>query len=181
MLRHLLIFIAALALAVPGVVSVVTNASSAPASPPASEFPASLGAPAPTPTIVPTVSPSPGDTTPPVTTATGAGSRWRNGAATVKFAATDADSGVAATVYRVGDGDWVVGTSVVIRAPKDHDNDGEHDQHLPPGQGTLDWPPLLAALRTLSDRTVFCLELGGSADPWSAVRAARRFVTDGLR
>lgn len=61
-----------------------------------------------------------------------------------------------------------------------HDNDGEADQHLPPGDGTLDWPPLLAALRTLPAETVFCLELGGSADPWSAVREARRFLTDGL-
>jgi peptidoglycan/xylan/chitin deacetylase (PgdA/CDA1 family) len=126
MLRHLLVFIAALALAVPGVVSVVTNVSSAPASPPASSLPSPAAVPAALPTIVPTVTPSPGDTTPPVTTATGMGSRWRNDPATVEFTAVDTGSGVAATVFRVDDGDWVVGTSVVIKAPKDHSNDGEH-------------------------------------------------------
>jgi peptidoglycan-N-acetylglucosamine deacetylase len=124
LLRHLLIFVAALALAVPGVVSVASSVSGAPASPASMQSP--LAVPMALPTIVPTVTPSPGDTTPPVTTATGAGSRWRSDAATVELTATDAGSGVAATVYRVDDGDWVIGTRVVVKAPKDHTNDGEH-------------------------------------------------------
>lgn len=126
MVRHLLIFVAALALMVPGAVSVVTNASSAsPDLTPALVLPAQP-APEVMPTIVPTVSPSPGDVTPPVTTATGAGAGWRKTPATVRFSATDADSGVAATVYKAGSGPWVVGAQVVVKAPKDHSNDGEH-------------------------------------------------------
>ena len=78
------------------------------------------------PTITPTASPSPGDVTPPVTTAKGMGSRWRNDTATVQFTATDDASGVAATVYRVDGGEWRVGDQVQVRAPKDHSNDGEH-------------------------------------------------------
>ena len=126
MFRHLLIFIAALALAVPGVVSVATSVAGSPASPSGTASPSALAVPVALPTIVPTVTPSPGDTTPPVTTASGAGSRWRSDAATVQFTATDAESGVAATVFKVDDGEWVIGTQVVIKAPKDHSNDGEH-------------------------------------------------------
>ena len=54
------------------------------------------------------------------------GSRWRNDAATVKFTATDDASGVAATVYRIDGGTWQIGDQLVVRAPKDHSNDGEH-------------------------------------------------------
>jgi peptidoglycan/xylan/chitin deacetylase (PgdA/CDA1 family) len=124
--RHLLIGIAAVALAVPGVASVFTNVTNAPAAPPATGLSTAPALPAAMPTILPTASPSPGDTTPPVTTASGAGTRWRNTAATVRFSATDPDSGVAATVYRVGSGDWVIGTKVVVGVPKNHSNDGEH-------------------------------------------------------
>lgn len=121
--RHLLIILAALGLALPGVASVASAASSAPSSPPESVLPA---APLAVPTITPSASPSPGDVTPPVTTATGMGSRWRNDSATVEFTATDDASGVAATVYRVDDGDWLIGDRVQVRASRDHSNDGEH-------------------------------------------------------
>lgn len=124
MFRHLLVFVVALGLAVPGVMSVVTNVTNAPASPPGTMLPS--GGPAPFPTIVPTASPYPGDSTPPVTTASGMGLRWRNDTATVQFAATDDLSGVAATVYRVDNGEWKIGAEVQVRAPKDHSNDGEH-------------------------------------------------------
>jgi peptidoglycan/xylan/chitin deacetylase (PgdA/CDA1 family) len=123
-IRHLLVFVVAIGLAVPGVISVITNVTNAPASPPGETLP--VGGPAPFPTIVPTASPYPGDSTPPVTIASGMGSRWRNDTATVQFAATDDLSGVAATVYRVDGGAWKVGTEVQVRAPKDHSNDGEH-------------------------------------------------------
>jgi peptidoglycan/xylan/chitin deacetylase (PgdA/CDA1 family) len=123
MYRHLLILIAAFGLALPGIVSVSAAIAEAPASPPGSLPPA---APVALPSITPTASPSPGDTTPPVTTAKGMGSSWRNDAATVVFTATDDASGVAATVFRVDGGEWHIGDQVLVKAPKDHSNDGEH-------------------------------------------------------
>jgi peptidoglycan/xylan/chitin deacetylase (PgdA/CDA1 family) len=123
-IRHLLIIAAVVGLAVPGVISVAADVTNAPASPPGATLPSS--GPEAYPTIVPTASPYPGDSTPPVTTASGAGSRWRNDTATVRFAATDDLSGVAATVYRVDGGPWTIGPEVQVRAPKDHSNDGEH-------------------------------------------------------
>ena len=127
MVRHLLVVLAALALALPGIISVTTSVTDAPASPlaaPASPSPVAV--PLVLPSITPSASPSPGDVTPPVTTASGMGSRWRNDAATVKFTATDDASGVAATVYRIDGGTWKIGDQLVVRAPKDHSNDGEH-------------------------------------------------------
>jgi peptidoglycan-N-acetylglucosamine deacetylase len=121
--RHLLILIAAFGIALPGVVSVAAAATTAPSSPPGSAPPA---APVAVPTITPSASPSPGDVTPPVTTAKGMGSRWRNDAATVTFTATDDASGVAGTAFRVDEGEWRLGDQIVVRAPKDHSNDGEH-------------------------------------------------------
>jgi peptidoglycan/xylan/chitin deacetylase (PgdA/CDA1 family) len=121
--RHLLVLIAAVGLALPGIVSVASAVTTVPATPPESLPPA---APLAVPTITPTASPSPGDVTPPVTTAKGMGSRWRNDTATVQFTATDEASGVAATVYRLDGGEWRIGDEVQVRAPKDHSNDGEH-------------------------------------------------------
>ena len=124
MFRRLLIVIAAFGLALPGTASVTTAVTDALASPLGpSPSPAVPGA---SPSVIPSASPSPGDVTPPVTTASGMGSRWRNDAATVKFTATDAGSGVAATLYQVDGGTWKAGDQVVVRAPKDHSNDGEH-------------------------------------------------------
>ena len=37
-----------------------------------------------------------------------------------------------------------------------HDNDGKEDQHLPPFQGTIDWPNMIAALKA-----------AGYAGPWT--------------
>ena len=124
MSRQLLVFIAAVGLALPGIVTATTSVTDAPAAPPSSPSPAAV--PLVLPTIVPTVSPSPGDVMPPVTTASGMGSRWRSDAATVKFTATDAESGVAATVYQLDGGAWKIGDQLVVRAPRDHSNDGEH-------------------------------------------------------
>jgi len=121
--RHLLVLVVAVGLAVPGIMSVTTSITDAPASPPSST---PLAVPVSLPTITPSASPSPGDVTPPVTTASGMGTRWRNDAATVKLAATDDQSGVAATVYRVDDGAWKLGDQLTVKAPKDHSNDGEH-------------------------------------------------------
>ncbi|HTX69985.1 MAG TPA: polysaccharide deacetylase family protein [Thermoleophilia bacterium] len=121
--RHLLILIVALGLAVPGIVGVtaaVTDASAAPSDP------TSAASAVAQPSVTPTASPSPGDVTPPVTIATGVGSGWRNTAAAIELSATDDASGVAATVYRVDGGTWMVGTTLIVKAPKDHTNDGEH-------------------------------------------------------
>ncbi|MFO7607252.1 MAG: sugar phosphate isomerase/epimerase family protein [Desulfurivibrionaceae bacterium] len=41
------------------------------------------------------------------------------------------------------------------------DNRGLHDDHLPPGKGSIDWPELLVLLRDLKFRGVFILELAG--------------------
>jgi len=123
MYRHVLIFIAALGIALPGIVSVSAAITNAPASPPAAIPPA---APLALPTITPSASPSPGDLTPPVTTAAGMGAGWRNTPATVVLTATDNASGVAATVYRVDGGEWKIGDQVLVKAPKDHSDDGEH-------------------------------------------------------
>ena len=123
MCRQLRSFIAAIGIALSGMVAVsaaVTDAPAAPAGSPPPPVPAAL------PSITPSATPSPGDTAPPVTTATGMGSRWRNDTATVVFTAVDDASGVAATVYRVDGGDWRIGGEVQVRAPKDHSNDGAH-------------------------------------------------------
>ncbi len=122
--RHLLIIIAAFGLALPGVASLTAAVTDAPASPLGASSPPAI--PVASPSVVPSASPSPGDVTPPVTTASGMGSRWRNDAATVKFTATDTESGVAETLYQVDGGTWKAGDQVVVRAPKDHSNDGEH-------------------------------------------------------
>ena len=90
----LLVFVVAAGLAVPGVSTWPRAATHAPALA-ARESARRPAAPVAAPPIVPTPSPSPGDVTPPVTTASGMGVRWRNDAATVKLAATDAGSGVA--------------------------------------------------------------------------------------
>lgn len=72
------------------------------------------------------------DTTPPVTTPSGADDRWHSGPVTVTFAAADnqggsgMSGGSAKTEYQVDGGVWTVGTSVVIPAPVDHSNDGLH-------------------------------------------------------
>lgn len=43
-----------------------------------------------------------------------------------------------------------------------HDNHGGHDEHLPPGNGTIDWPAALSALRTLAPNAAyFTYELTG--------------------
>ena len=71
-------------------------------------------------------SPWPDDTTPPVTVASGADGRWHAKAVTVRLAATDEESGVATTSYSLDGAPWVQGTEVVVPAPRDHSNDGEH-------------------------------------------------------
>ncbi len=66
------------------------------------------------------------DTTPPVTSQTGADSAWHASPVTVNLSATDPLSGVASTQYQVDGGSWTTGTSVTIPAPLDGSNNGPH-------------------------------------------------------
>ena len=68
-----------------------------------------------------------GDTTAPVTTATGAGDLWHNAAVTVDFTAGDeGGSGVDYTEYKVDRGPWTRAGDLTVAAPADHSNDGSH-------------------------------------------------------
>ncbi|HET6475023.1 MAG TPA: Ig-like domain repeat protein [Thermoleophilia bacterium] len=59
------------------------------------------------------------DQTPPSTTDDGP-SGWDKAPVVVKFAATDAISGVASTAYRVDGGDWMQGSQVTLSDPGEH-------------------------------------------------------------
>jgi hypothetical protein len=62
----------------------------------------------------------------PTTTASGADAAWHDSDVTLSLTSTDAASGVASTEYKIDDGDWTTGTSVVIPAAADGSNDGPH-------------------------------------------------------
>ena len=66
------------------------------------------------------------DTTPPVTTQSGADGNWHKSAVTVSFTLTDAGSGAGSTQYSVDGGTWTTGASVQIPAPANGSNDGAH-------------------------------------------------------
>ena len=66
------------------------------------------------------------DGPPPVTVAHGADADWHNDAVTVTFTATSEVSTVAATYVQLDGGGAEATTEVVVRAPRDHQNDGEH-------------------------------------------------------
>jgi sugar phosphate isomerase/epimerase len=51
-------------------------------------------------------------------------------------------------------GDRLIGTHI-------SDNDGSGDQHLTPGGGTIDWPPVVEALRAIGYEGTFNLEIPG--------------------
>lgn len=57
-----------------------------------------------------------------------------------------------------------------------NDNEGAADLHLPPGEGTTDWPSTLAAIRELRDDAVICLEVTSPDDPVQAIRQSVEFV-----
>ncbi len=54
------------------------------------------------------------------------------------------------------------------------DNRGEHDDHLPPGDGILDWERLLRQLDGVWYRGAIILEIAGFEDPEEVMRAAHR-------
>ncbi|VVM07121.1 sugar phosphate isomerase/epimerase family protein [Methylacidimicrobium tartarophylax] len=62
-----------------------------------------------------------------------------------------------------------------------NDNCGIYDDHLPPGQGKIDWPPWLTALRRSQFSGVFLLEAvlpQDSSDPAAALRSLRQNGVD---
>ena len=65
------------------------------------------------------------DTTPPLTVATGPTTPQRV-TAVVHFSASDAQSGVAATFYRIDGNAWQSGTAAIVTAPANHSMDGVH-------------------------------------------------------
>jgi len=56
------------------------------------------------------------------------------------------------------------------------DNFGDEDLHLPPGEGSIDWPPILDAISHLRPDTVICLEIRSNGDPIETIRASRDFL-----
>jgi hypothetical protein len=66
------------------------------------------------------------ETTAPVTTRSNVPTAWRHTPLTVTLTPTDADSGVATTVYTIDALPKTSGTSVTIPAPLDHSWDGTH-------------------------------------------------------
>lgn len=57
-----------------------------------------------------------------------------------------------------------------------YDNTGEKDHHLPPGTCTIDWPPVVCAMRQLPEDAVLCLEMIARDRPLRAMQEARAFL-----
>jgi sugar phosphate isomerase/epimerase len=55
-----------------------------------------------------------------------------------------------------------------------HDNRGHGDDHLPPGDGRIDWTALLRELAAVQFNGSFILELAGGGDPEQIMARARR-------
>ena len=55
-----------------------------------------------------------------------------------------------------------------------HDNNGTNDDHLPPGDGKIDWDKLLRELVEVRFRGAFILEMAGQNDPAVTMANARR-------
>lgn len=64
---------------------------------------------------------------------------------------------------------------VIVEVQVD-DNFGDKDLHLPPGQGTIDWPPVMEAMRQLREDTVVCLEIASPDNPIQALHDSRDFL-----
>ncbi len=59
------------------------------------------------------------------------------------------------------------------------DNRGQYDDHLPPGEGTIDWSRVLALLRDSGFRGSLMMEIAGRGEPaqiLDAARHARQFL-----
>lgn len=56
------------------------------------------------------------------------------------------------------------------------DNYGDKDLHLPPGQGTIDWPPVVEAMRRLPEDAIVCLEIAAPERPIETLHESREFL-----
>ena len=66
--------------------------------------------------------------------------------------------------------------SGVLIATHVHDNHGKLDEHLPPFEGTLDWPGALMALQKVGYEGPMMLELAGADTPAPVLERARHAV-----
>ena len=64
--------------------------------------------------------------------------------------------------------------SAQLRMIHAHDNGGADDNHLPPGDGKIDWEKFLRDLIEVRFRGAFILEMAGNADPAVTMTNARR-------
>jgi sugar phosphate isomerase/epimerase len=55
-----------------------------------------------------------------------------------------------------------------------HDNNGANDDHLPPGEGRIDWEKFLRDLIEVRFHGAFILEMAGNSDPAVTMANARR-------
>jgi len=70
---------------------------------------------------------------------------------------------------------WIEAWGHRLRHVHLHDNHGKTDEHLPPGQGTLDFTALFASLRTHSPDATVSLEV--EAEPDTVLRSLEETVT----
>jgi sugar phosphate isomerase/epimerase len=62
-----------------------------------------------------------------------------------------------------------------------HDNHGVDDEHMPPGDGTIDWEDVAAALREVGYRGCVMLELTDQPSPERRAKGARADLERGAR
>ena len=61
-----------------------------------------------------------------------------------------------------------------VRMIHAHDNGGADDNHLPPGDGKINWTKFLRDLVDVRFRGAFILEMAGNDDPTVTMSNARR-------
>jgi sugar phosphate isomerase/epimerase len=77
--------------------------------------------------------------------------------------------------YLAGDLDTVVHKlSGHLQTVHASDNRGREDDHLPPGDGTIDWERVLGQLDRAAYRGPLILEIAGQDDPEATLEAAQR-------
>jgi sugar phosphate isomerase/epimerase len=75
-----------------------------------------------------------------------------------------------------GVADAIETLSETLIATHVHDNHGARDEHLPPFEGSIDWPGALIALRKIGYEGTMMLELASAAETAPALARARQAV-----